>query len=751
MSFILNYNPARRQYYFADLKENLQRYCSDYSSIMTGITPYLRQLFLPRLFMPDENKLPAKTIFIYKGTMMFVETTLYTKNAVSRSITAAMPLFLLVAFQSQAAQPHQPSSLGPINDGEVITVIAPLYSPLTIVTSPKTPRQPVPASDGSDYLKTIPGFSQIRNGGTNGDPVLRGMFGSRLKILTDGSELLGSCPSRMDAPTSYISPESYDLLTITKGPQTVLWGPGSSAGTVRFERERPRFDKPGIKANASVLTGSNGRWDENIDASLGAEQGFLRVMGNKSRSNDYQDGTNNRVPSRWDKWNGDLTLGWTPDSDTLLEITMGRGNGEARYGGRGMDGSQFKRESLGMRVEKSNIGDVLDKLEAQVYYNYANHIMDNITLRSPSSGGMSGHHGMHMAAGMAMQVDRRTIGGRVMGTWRWQDVKLESGVDTQTNTHRNMSRAIWQKDAQFNNYGAFGELSWNASEQSKVIGGARLDRSLVEKFANSKDVERSDTLPSGFARIEHTLAEMPLMLYAGIGYTERFPDYWELFSPTFGPDGGKDPFSRVNSEKTTQIDIGAQYNGTRLSSWVSAYAGRVDDFILFKYDPHNARISQADNVNANIMGAEMGFGYQLSEDWKTDASLAYSWGKNTRDNQPLPQIPPLEARWGLTYEHGDWSSTALWRLVSSQHRVAINEGNAAGKDFAASPGFGVLSANVAYKVNKNLKLSTGLDNILNKAYSEHLNRAGNNDFGYSANTSLNESGRTLWAKVNVSF
>ncbi|WP_273876708.1 TonB-dependent receptor plug domain-containing protein, partial [Serratia marcescens] len=76
---------------------------------------------------------------------------------------------------------------------------------------------------------TIPGFSQIRNGGTNGDPVFRGMFGSRLKILTDGSEMLGACPSRMDAPTSYISPESFDLLTITKGPQTVLWGPGSSA------------------------------------------------------------------------------------------------------------------------------------------------------------------------------------------------------------------------------------------------------------------------------------------------------------------------------------------------------------------------------------------------------------------------------------------------------------------------------------------------------------------------------------------
>ena len=67
----------------------------------------------------------------------------------------------------------------------VITAIAP-SSPLTIVTNPKDPRQPVPASDGGDYLKTIPGFALVRNGGTNGDPVLRGMFGSRLNILTNG-------------------------------------------------------------------------------------------------------------------------------------------------------------------------------------------------------------------------------------------------------------------------------------------------------------------------------------------------------------------------------------------------------------------------------------------------------------------------------------------------------------------------------------------------------------------------------------
>ncbi|NYS36318.1 TonB-dependent receptor plug domain-containing protein, partial [Streptococcus danieliae] len=133
-----------------------------------------------------------------------------------------------------------------------------------------------------------------RNGGTNGDPVFRGMFGSRLKIMTNDSEMLGACPSRMDAPTSYISPENFDLLTMVKGPQTVLWGPGNSAGTVRFEREKPIFTAAGIQGNASALTASNHRWDGNADISFGNEKGYVRLIGNKSRSDDYKDGNGDK-------------------------------------------------------------------------------------------------------------------------------------------------------------------------------------------------------------------------------------------------------------------------------------------------------------------------------------------------------------------------------------------------------------------------------------------------------------------------
>ncbi|WP_085685007.1 MULTISPECIES: TonB-dependent copper receptor [unclassified Pseudomonas] len=649
----------------------------------------------------------------------------------------------------------------------VITAIAP-SSPLTIVTNPKDPRQPVPASDGGDYLKTIPGFALVRNGGTNGDPVLRGMFGSRLNILTNGSMMLGACPGRMDAPTSYISPETYDKLTVIKGPQTVLYGPGASAGTILFDREPERFGELGTRVNASVLAGSHGRFDKVVDAAAGGSLGYVRVIGNTAHSDDYRDGNNDIVASRYDKWNGDVALGWTPDADTLIELTAGKGDGEARYAGRGMDGSQFLRESLGLRVEKSNITDVLEKLEAQVYYNYADHVMDNYTLRTPSGTGM-------MAGPMASNVDRRTLGARIKATWRWADIQLITGLDAQTNEHRQRSGMgidtykdqPYTKDADFHNYGVFSEMTWYAADRDRLITGARVDRASAKDFRQTTGSgmmsrpnptagdTRADTLPSGFVRYEHDLADSPTTLYAGLGHAQRFPDYWELFSPKSGPAGSVNAFDSIKPEKTTQLDFGVNYKDADLEAWASGYIGVVRDYILFDYTPTmmGMSTSRAENIDARIMGGELGAAYKLNDNWKADATLAYAWGKNSSDGKALPQMPPLDARFGLTYSEDNWSAGALWRVVAAQNRIDQNKGNVVGKDYDKSSGFGVFSLNGAYRINKNWKVSTGVDNLFGKAYAEHLNLAGNAGFGYPANDpqAINEPGRTLWTKVDMSF
>ena len=63
----------------------------------------------------------------------------------------------------------------------------------------------------------------------------------------------------------------------------------------------------------------------------------------------------------------------------------------------------------------------------------------------------------------------------------------------------------------------------------------------------------------------------------------------------------------------------------------------------------------------------------------------------------------------------------------------------------------MLSFNGAYRLSKNLKLSAGVDNLLDKNYSEHLNLAGNAGFGFPADTRIDEPGRTYWTRLDLSF
>ncbi|OEI82842.1 TonB-dependent copper receptor [Brucella sp. B13-0095] len=663
-----------------------------------------------------------------------------------QSLLLSSALMSLAAMPAYAQEkPKSDEQSGVILNPIVITS-APQSTPFKVVTDPKAPRQPVPASDGADYLKTIPGFSTIRNGGTNGDLVFRGMFGSRINIRTDGGVILGACGGRMDNPTSYISPESYDRMSVIKGPQTVQWGPAGSAATVLFERDPQHFDKLTLKGDSSILFGSNGRFDARVDATVGDKPGYIRMMANKSHANDYKDGDGNRVPSKWDKWNTDLYLGLTPDADTVLEISGGLGDGEARYAGRAMDGSQFERQSFGLKFSKSNVSDYLEKIEAQLYYNYADHIMDNFRLRPPQK------------MPMESEVDRRSMGGRVSTTWNFDEHTLVAGLDFQTDTHRNKEKVNmqltdnWLKDAQFANYGVFGEWTWNFADNQRLVAGGRIDRASVEDDRASSLTygdKRNQAAFSGFIRHEQDWSSLPVNSYIGLGYVNRFPDYWELFSPKGVTGSALNAFEGIESEKTVQVDLGAQYSEGDTDIWASGYLGVINDFILFDYS--NPGGSVATNVNARIMGAELGVSRQFANYWKAEASIAYAWGQNTTYDEPLPQIPPLEGRLGLTYERDNWSVGALWRLVAAQTRIAENMGNVVGKDFDKSAGFGVFSVNGTYRFNESVRLSLGVDNLFNKEYTEHLNRDGDAGFGFSSNYQLREPGRTFWAKTDFKF
>jgi iron complex outermembrane recepter protein len=337
---------------------------------------------------------------------------------------------------------------------EVVVTAPRSDEPLLVKTNPKAPRQPLPAHDGADYLKTVPGFSVIRKGGTDGDPVFRGMAGSRLNILVDGQNVLGGCNFRMDAPTAYIFPEIYDSMTVIKGPQTVLYGAGSSAGTALFERKPVKLGASGYEVQGSLMTGSFGRHDEVVDAKFGNSTMYGQASATNSQASDYSDGAGNKVHSAYRRYSLNGALGWTPDADTLVELSAGKSDGHAAYADRGMDGTQFLRDTLGLKVERKNISPLIEKIEAQIGQNNVDHIMDDQILRTP---GMMGY----------ANLKRDTTGVRLATDLHVSDMtKVSLGFDTQSNSHTSRMApaglvAVYTplvNDAKFKQNGVFGEV-----------------------------------------------------------------------------------------------------------------------------------------------------------------------------------------------------------------------------------------------------------------------------------------------------
>lgn len=675
----------------------------------------------------------------------------------------SLSLAVLLAI-TPSAYSNTPGEPRPDSPEEMVITGVRMDNPLTLETDPRAPRQPLPAQDGADYLKTIPGFSVIRKGGTGGDPVFRGMAGSRLSLLQNGDLVLGGCGGRMDPPTAYIFPETYDRIRLIKGPQTVLYGPGNSAGVVLFERDQQRLAESGWKFHGSLLGGSFGRADTVLDLAGGTPDFYLRGMASHSRQDNYEDGDGTEIHSQYDRWSTNLTLGWTPNDKVALELAGSRSAAEAAYADRGMDGSVFDRDNLSLKLTLQNLSPLWQKVEARAYYNYVDHVMDNYTLRTPP------------AMPMASNPDRRTEGASVLATLMpFRTAEVVMGLDTQTNEHTNRQTSDQammpfqhlsrEADAEFTQVGVFGEWTQQLAERQRLIAGLRLDNWRAEDKRGTRSVgsavvpnpsafeERKDNLRSGFVRYEQDV--QPVTVYAGVGRNQRFPDYWELINKE--SETSITAFN-VEPETTTQLDIGAIYdNHHGLKGSVSLFYNRIDDYLMIQSGfakpteagSRNATVTR--NIDATTWGLEADINYTFTDNWRVETSIASVRGSNDTDGTPLAQMSPLELRSGLYYSHPVWTAGVFWRAVDEQTRVDIGKGNIAGQDIGPSDSFNVLSLNLGWRPHKNLLVTSGIDNLLNKTYAEHISKAGAMIAGYEQTARVNEPGRTLWLKMQLSF
>jgi len=632
----------------------------------------------------------------------------------------------------------------------VIVTAAPMVEPLKVVVDTKAPRQPVPAHDGADYLKTIPGFSVIRKGGSDGDLVFRGMAGSRLSVLSEGEVILGGCGGRMDPPTAYIFPSAYDKVTVLKGPQSVVWGPGASAGAVLFERRFTPYSIPDYRVYSSLMFGSFGRADQIFDAEAGGVGYYARLLATRSSMDDYKDGSGRPVHSSYMRWSIGATLGFMPDETTRLELSTNTSDGKAAYADRMMDGAKFARQNFSLKFEKTKLSALFDKLDAHVYFSDVDHVMDNYSLREQPG------------AKQVSNPDRRTLGLKLAGELNLSSLsQLQLGFQQQSDWHRfrsgnnlNYQANTRVADAAFANHGLFAEWTQSFSTHHGLFAGLRADfwkATDKRKGVSTAGQTRHATLPSGFARYEYDFGQEDRVstFFVGLGHSQRSPDFWETISQNKQSETTDSAF-KTKPEKNTQLDVGTFYHlHPQLQLSVSAFFSWVQDYILIDNTRALKAATLVRNIRASTYGGEMGLSYALSPHWRSHASLAYVHGNNHTEKRPLAQMPPLDSRFTLDYDDGTWLLGAVLRLVAAQNRFDKSKGNIAGQDIGATPGFGVFSLNGGYRLRKNLLLAVGVDNLFNKTYAEAISRSSGMVLGYEQTKRINEPGRYFWLKLDL--
>src|SRR5690606_15219878 len=140
-----------------------------------------------------------------------------------------------------------------------------------------------------DTLDGLPGIHSDTFGGGASRPVIRGQTAPRVKVLSDGSEVMDASGIAPDHAVT-VEPLLDDRIEVLRGPGRLMYGGGAIGGVVNVpDRKIPTMvPERGVQAEAEVrgATGTGERAGV-VGITAGEDQFAVRIEGLKRRTGDY--------------------------------------------------------------------------------------------------------------------------------------------------------------------------------------------------------------------------------------------------------------------------------------------------------------------------------------------------------------------------------------------------------------------------------------------------------------------------------
>ncbi len=575
--------------------------------------------------------------------------------------------------------------------------------------------------------KSVPSISLVRRSGIANDIILRGQKKDNINILIDQAKIYGACPNRMDPPTSHIVTNNIESVEVVEGPYDVE-NFGTLSGLVEIHTKEPQA---GAHGSIDLNAGSFGYKKVAAEVSGGSEKFRMQVSASQESSEQYEDGNgdtfaqqlvNNVVAGigtaaneyktlysdmeAYEKKNITVKAVASPTSDQELKLSyIGNRSDRVLYPSSGMDADYDDSDIYSLVYTIQNLSDFSKRLRFELYNSEVDHPMST-RYRNASSGmmgimtnalttQMSGIKvknsfeaaGVHYSVGLDAGK-RNWDGGYTTSTGMGPLHNTKSINDTDTKNKALFAKASKRFDALLIEGGI------RYDDTSIDHGGAFLDRSYNALSANVMGTYRLSERSSYFA---------------GIGKSSRVPDARELYFEK-GAQIGTDT---LEDTKNYELNTGYTMGYASGSLKVKGFYSKLKDYIYFHSDRTTNKFV---NIDAAIYGFDVSGAHLFTQSFYADYGVAYQRGKKEealpgQTDRDLAEIPPLKANLALTYDFG--IGRLRTELVAARKWSSYDSDNGE----QALGGYGVVNVQYDHDFTDALRLTVGIDNLLDKTYA----------------------------------
>jgi len=575
-----------------------------------------------------------------------------------------------------------------------------------------------PAAGLGDVLSGLPGVRSTFFGPGASRPVIRGLAGPRVLVLTNGVGMIDASALSPDHQVA-TDPQEAERIEVLRGPSALAYGGSAIGGIVNVIDDRiPSKIEDGFHGRM-LASGSSGDRGHMASAAFkyGVGDWVFSLDGLRRQSEDYEvpvEQTSRRLAEQ-----EGLPIPLRENTkvvNSAVELTN-YGAGVSYVGSQGYAGLSIKKTdtTYGIAAEEDvTIGLEQTRVDAQGELNMDLGPFDKIRF----SGGWADY--------THTEFEGAEVGTKFLSDG-WEG-RLEL-----VQPDRNGWQGAIGFQALQRNFDAIGEEALipktKITEQGiftlqrldkdswGIEGGLRVDKRTLDSEIAKRDFTNLSASIGAFLRPAEGW-------FMGISAsrTSRAPTEEELFSEGAHPATQQFEVgdATLDEEISYSLDATLHYSGGPWSMDLHAFAVKYDGFIDLRAtgdvdEDSGFRIYHFVQTDAKFYGAEAEAAYKLWQDgdrsFKLEGAADYVRGET--DLGVPPRIPPWSLTGRAVFEGGWWTGKLELRQVGAQKRVAQYE--------LPTDSYRMLNASVTATPfhDKNLKVFVEARNINNAEAREH--------------------------------